>query len=61
METGVTNQQTHTAMDAELISRNSSKMVNFDHSKEFRQCIDTYEIYNGVDSFEIIALAIAFY
>ena len=61
IETVVTKQQTNTAMDSEVCSMNKSKMVNFDHLKEFQECMDTYEIYNGVESFETIALAIAFY
>ena len=48
-------------MGSEVSSSHQSKTVNFDHSKEFQECMDTYEISKGVDSFEKIALAIAFY
>ena len=48
-------------MGSEVSSSNQSKTVNFDHSKEFQECMDTYEISKGVESFEKIALAIAFY
>ena len=61
VETAVTKQQANTAMDSEVCSTNQSKMVNFDHSKEFQECMGTYEISNRVESFETIALAIAFY
>ena len=61
LETVVTKQQTNTAMDSEVSSTNQSKTVNFNHSKEFQECMDTYEISNGVVSFERIALAIALY
>ena len=61
IETVVTKQQTNTAIDSEVCSTKKSKMVNFDHLKEFQECMDTYEIYNGVESFETIAMAIAFY
>ena len=61
MEISVTNQLTHAAMESELVSRTTAKMVNLDHTKEFQECIDTYEIGNGVHSFNMIALAIAFY
>ena len=61
IETVVTKQQTNIAMDSEVCSMNQSKTVNFDHSREFQECMDTYEISNRVESFETIALAIAFY
>ena len=61
IEMVVTKQQTNTAMDSELCSMNQSKTVNLDHLKEFQECMDTSEISNGVESFETIALAIAFY
>ena len=48
-------------MGSEVSSSQQSKTVNFDHSKEFQECMDTYEISKRVDSFEKIALAIAFY
>ena len=57
----VNKQQTNTAMGSEVSSSNQSKTVNFDHSKEFQECMDTYEISKGLESFEKIALAIAFY
>ena len=60
MEISVTNQLTHAAMESELVSRTTAKMVNLDHTKEFQECMDTYEIGNGVHSFNMIALAIAF-
>ena len=61
IETVVTKQQTSTAMDSEVCSMNQTKAVNFDHSREFQEFMDTYEISNRVESFETIALAIAFY
>ena len=48
IETVVTKQQMKTAMDSEVSSTNQSKTVNFDHSKEFQECMDSYEISNGV-------------
>ena len=48
-------------MDSELCSMNQSNTVNVDHSRELQECMDTYEISNRVESFETIALAIAFY
>ena len=61
IETVVTKQQTNAAMDSEVCSTTKPKMLNFDHLKEFQECMDAYEIYNGVESFETIALAIVFY
>ena len=61
IERVVNKQQTNTAMGSEVSSSHQSKTVNFEHSKEFQECMDTYEISKGVDSFEKIALAIAFY
>ena len=61
IETVVTKQQTNSGMDSEVCSTNKSKTVNFDHLKEFQECMDTYEIYNGVESLEMITLKIAFY
>ena len=51
----VNKQQTNTAMGSEVSSSHQSKTVSFDHSKEFQECMDTYEISKGVDSFEKIA------
>ena len=48
-------------MEPEIVSRTATKMVNLKHMKEFQECMDTYEIGNGVHSFNTIALAIAFY
>ena len=61
IKTVVNKQQTNTAMDSEMSPSHQSKTVNFDHSKEFQECMDTYEISKGVDSFEKIAFAPAFY
>ena len=36
MEISVTNQPTDTAMECELVSRTTTKMVNLDHTKEFQ-------------------------
>ena len=48
-------------MGSEVSSSHQSKTVNFDHSKGFQECMDTYEMSKGVDLFEKIAVAIAFY
>ena len=61
MEISVANQLTDTAMESELVSRTTTEIVNLDHVKEFQECMDTYEISNGVHSFDMIALAIEFY
>ena len=61
MEISVANQLTDTAMESELVSRTTTEMVNLDHTKEFQECMDIYEIGNGEHLFNMIALAIAFY
>ena len=48
-------------IESELVSRTTTKIVNLDHTKEFQECMDSYEIGNRVHSFDLIALAIAFY
>ena len=48
-------------MESEIASRTATKMVNLNHTKEFQECMDTYKIGNGVHSFDMIALTIAFY
>ena len=57
MEISVPNQPTH----SEIVSRTTTKMVNLGHMKEFQECMDTYESGNGIHSFGMIGLAIAFY
>ena len=48
-----------------LLIRQTSKptttVVHVDHTEEFQECMNSYEVGNGVHSFETIALAIAFY
>ena len=61
MDVPVANQQKDMAMESELVSKTTTKIVNLDHTKEFQECMDSYEIGNGVHSFDMIALAIAFY
>ena len=61
MEVTVANQQMDTAMESELVSKPTTKIVNLDYMKEFQKCMDTYKIGNGVHSFNMIALAIALY
>ena len=61
MEVAVAKQPTLTAMESELVSATTMETVNPDQTKEFQECMDTYAIHNGVASFDIIALAIAFY
>ena len=61
MEVPVANQQMDMPMESELVSKTTTKIVNLNHTKEFQECMDIYEIANGVHSFNTIALAIAFY
>ena len=61
MEIAVAKHPTHTEKESKLVSRTTTKIVNLDHMKEFQECMDSYEISNGVDSFDPIVLAIAFY
>ena len=61
IEKVVNKQPTNTVMVSEVSSSHQSKNVNFNHSKEFPECMNTYEVSKGVDSFEKIALAIGFY
>ena len=60
IEVPVANQQMVMAMESELVSKTTTKIVKLDHMKGFQDCMDTYEIGNGVHSFNMIALAIAF-
>ena len=55
------NQQKDPAIKSELVSKTTTKIVNLDHTMKFQECMDSYEIWNGVHSFDMIALAIAFY
>ena len=38
-------------MEAECVSRPTTKMEKLDHMKEFHGCMDTYEISNGFNMF----------
>ena len=49
IERVVNKQPTNTAMSSEVSSSHQSKTVNFNHSTEFQECMDTYEISKGVD------------
>ena len=61
MEVPVANQQKGMAMESKLVSKTTTKIVNLDHTKEFPEYMDSYKICNGVHSFDMTALAIAFY
>ena len=61
MEVRVGNQQKDAVIESELVPRTTTKMVNLNHMKEFQECVDSYEIGNGVHLFDMIVLAIAFY
>ena len=61
MEVPVANQQKHMAMESELVSKSTTKIVNLNHMKEFQECMNSYKNGNGVHSFNMIALAIVFY
>ena len=61
MEVEVGNQQKDPAIKSELVSKTTTKIVNLDHTMKFQECMDSYEIWNGVHPFDMIALAIAFY
>ena len=61
IEVPVENLQMDAAMESELISKTTTKIVNLDHTNEFHDCMNTYKIGNGVNSFDMIALGIAFY
>ena len=61
MEVKVANQQKGTVIKSELVSKTTAKIVNLDHSKEFQECMDSYEIGNWVHLFDMIDLGIAFY
>ena len=37
------------------------RTFNIDHDDEFKECMESYDIQNGADSFDIIVNAIAFY
>ena len=54
MEVKVANQQKGTVIKSELVSRTTAKIVNLDHSKEFQECMDSYEIGNWVHLFDMI-------
>ena len=61
MEVPVASQQTDTAMESELVSKSTTRTVNLDHMKELQECMDSYNIGNGVHSFDMIALTIGSY
>ena len=61
MEVAAAKQPTHIAMELKLVSRTTMEMVNLDHMKEFQECMDSYKIHNGVDSYDTIVLATVFY
>ena len=61
MKVPVANQLKDTAMEFKLVLKITTKIANLDHMKEFQECMDSYKIGNGVHSFDMIALAIAFY
>ena len=60
MDVQVGAQQKNPAIKSKVVSRTTTEIVNLDHTKEF-QCMDSYEIGHGVHSFNMNALAIAFY
>ena len=61
MEVSVASQQMDTAMESELVSKTTTKIVDLDHMKGFQECLDTYKIGNVAHSFNMIALANVFY
>ena len=34
-------------IESKLVSRTTTKIVNLDHTREFQECMDSYEIGNG--------------
>ena len=60
-EVNVTTQENDTVAESMLASKTTAKAVNLNHMKEFQECMNSYEVGNGVHSFDMIALAIAFY
>ena len=57
----VADQQKDTVIESTLASRTTAKVANLNHTREFQECMNSYKVGNGVHSFNMIALAIAFY
>ena len=61
IDSSILEQPTHTATESQQISITTMIIMNIDHTKAFKECMDTYGILNGVPEFDIIALVITFY
>ena len=48
-------------VESATMKKTEVNVQNIDHEDEFKECMESYNIQNGADSFDIIMNAIAFY
>ena len=48
-------------IESVTMEKKENNVENIDHEDEFKECMESYNIQNGADSFDIITNVIAFY
>ena len=60
-ELNVSTQQSDSAVESMPASKTTAKLANLNHTKKFQECMNSYEVGDGIHSYDTIALPIAFY